>query len=197
MSAKKKIVKCARSGPITGVENDVAKALMDIEANNTTSTDMDLKDIYISSAKEITVSDSRSAIVVYFPYKVWKNVTKIQGRLVRELEKKFNKKHVILVAQRTMVAEGQAALKSKGMRVRPKSRTLTAVHDALLEDVVGPTDIIGKRVRCRVDGSKILKILLDPKADKDNLSEKFPTFAAVYNKLTNKSVVFMFPEHVY
>eukprot|EP00919_Chromeraceae_sp_WS-2016_P069748 GHVR01165365.1.p1 GENE.GHVR01165365.1~~GHVR01165365.1.p1 ORF type:complete len:100 (+),score=14.51 GHVR01165365.1:37-336(+) len=81
MSAKKKIVKCARSGPITGVENDVAKALMDIEANNTTSTDMDLKDIYISSAKEITVSDSRSAIVVYFPYKVWKNVTKIQVTL--------------------------------------------------------------------------------------------------------------------
>ncbi|PWA88179.1 zinc finger (C3HC4-type RING finger) family protein [Artemisia annua] len=49
----------------------------------------------------------------------------------------------------------------------PRSRTLTAVHDAMLEDVCHPAEIVGKRVRYRLDGSKIIKIYLDPKARND------------------------------
>jgi hypothetical protein len=42
--------------------------------------------------------------------------------------------------------------------VRPRTRTLTAVHDGILEDVVYPAEIVGKRVRYRLDGSKIIKV---------------------------------------
>merc|ERR1712036_210541 len=96
----------------------------------------------------------RQAIIVYFPYRAWKNVTKIQGRLIRELEKKFSKKHVIFVANRTILDKN---FRRKGLNVRPRSRTLTSVHDAILEDVVGPTEIVGRRTRISVDGSKLLK----------------------------------------
>merc|ERR1712113_953799 len=142
----------------------------------------------ISNAQDVEVKN-RTALVIHFPFRVWKNVKKIQGRLVRELEKKFNKKHVVFVASRTILDKD---FKRKGLQVRPRSRTLTAVHESILEDIVGPTEIYGKRTRISVDGSKLLKIFLDPKDDKENVEAKLTTFSAVYKKLTNKEAVFTF-----
>merc|ERR1719197_772538 len=134
----------------------------------------------------------RKAVIVHFPYRVWSVVKKIQGRLVRELEKKFSKRHVVFVANRTILDKN---FRRKGLKVRPRNRTLTAVHDSILEDVVGPTEIVGRRTRVSVDGHKLMKIVLDAKdKDKENLDGKLETFAAVYKTLTNKEAAFIFPE---
>merc|ERR1712194_900380 len=132
----------------------------------------------------------RKAVVVHFPFRVWKTVLKIQGRLTRELEKKLSKRHVVFVANRTILDKN---FKRRGLAVRPRSRTLTQVHESILEDVVGPTEIVGKRTRIGVDGSKVLKIQLDPKdKDKESVEDKLSTFSAVYKKLSNKEAVFSF-----
>jgi small subunit ribosomal protein S7e len=78
-------------------------------------------------------------------------------------------------------------------QVRPRSRTLTSVHESILNDIVYPTQIVGKRTRVRLDGSHMLKVMLDPK-DKIAIDYKVKTFASVYKKLTNKSVEFVFPQ---
>lgn len=52
-----------------------------------------------------------------------------------QLEKKFSGKHVVIIGQRRIMrkpSSGQRQPKQK----RPRSRTLTAVHDAVLEDLV-------------------------------------------------------------
>ena len=133
----------------------------------------------------------KKAIIIFVPFPQLKKYNKIQTRLVRELEKKFSGRHVIVVGQRTILGKNYArSAKSKGPR--PRSRTLTAVQDAILDDLVYPTEIVGKRTRCKLDGSKVLKVLLDPK-DQVNVETKLDTFSHVYKKLTNKEVIFEFP----
>eukprot|EP00928_Gymnodinium_smaydae_P019532 TRINITY_DN174_c0_g1_i13.p1 TRINITY_DN174_c0_g1~~TRINITY_DN174_c0_g1_i13.p1 ORF type:complete len:217 (-),score=68.06 TRINITY_DN174_c0_g1_i13:75-653(-) len=189
-NARKKILKDKGVAP-TELEEEVAKALFDLEVAPSTDLRAQLKDVQISSVKEVEAKNGK-AIVIHFPFRVWKTVKTIQGRLVRELEKKFAKRHVVFVANRTILDKN---FRRKGLKVRPRTRTLTGVHEAVLEDVVGPTEIVGKRTRIGVDGSKLLKVFLDPKdKDKDQVDSKLSTFAAVYKSLTNKEAAFMFPE---
>jgi small subunit ribosomal protein S7e len=77
-------------------------------------------------------------------------------RLTRELEKKFSERHVVFVAQRRMLRKPTRT--SRVRQKRPRSRTLTDVHEKILEDLVYPTEIVGKRSRIAVDGSKTLKV---------------------------------------
>jgi small subunit ribosomal protein S7e len=60
------------------------------------------------------------------------------------------------------------------------------------QDLVYPTEIVGKRLRVRTDGSKTLKVHLNPK-EKVNVEGKVDTFASVYKDLCKKDVVFEFP----
>ena len=165
----------------------VAQALFDLEAQNN-ELKADLKDLYINGAQEVDISPSRQAVVIQVPFRLLKAFHKIQQRLVRELEKKFSGKDVVLVANRRI----NPVPKSGFARARPRSRTLTAVHANLLEDLVYPTEIVGKRQRYRLDGSRLLKVYLDPK-DRNTTEYKLDTFAGVYKKMTGKEVTFEFP----
>jgi small subunit ribosomal protein S7e len=119
-----------------------------------------------------------------------KTFNSIQTKLVRELEKKFSGTTVLIIAQRTILGKSFAR-SSKTTGVRPRSRTLTAVQDAILDDIVYPTEIEGKRTRCKIDGSKIMKVFLSSK-DQANIEGRVDVYSSVYNKLTNKTVSFHF-----
>ncbi|URE02132.1 Ribosomal protein S7e [Musa troglodytarum] len=165
----------------------ISAAFFDLE-NGNQELKSDLKDLYINSAVQADVAGNRKAVVIHVPYRLRKAFRKIHVRLVRELEKKFSGKDVILIASRRILRPP----KKGSAIVRPRSRTLTAVHDAILEDVVYPAEIVGKRVRYRLDGSKIMKIFLDPK-ERNNTEYKTETFTSVYRRLCGKEVVFEYP----
>lgn len=185
----KKIFKAKDETP-SELEEQVAKALSELE---TTSKEMssELRDLFILSAKSIDLPGQKQAIVIFVPYRFHKRFQKLQSRLIRELEKKFSGKHVILLAQRTIMSK-QYNRQHPG-QVRPRSRTLTAVHQSILDDLVYPTQIVGKRTRFRLDGTRLLKVYLDPK-DVKEVDYKLKTFSTVYKKLTNKNIEFLFPQ---
>merc|ERR1711924_126672 len=140
-TARKKILKDKGVSP-DSFEESVAQALFDLEA---TSAELkgDLRDLYIMSAKEVDTSGGRKAVVIHVPFRLRKGFQKIQDRLVRELEKKFSGKHVVIVAHRKIMKPP----KSGYSLARSRSRSLTAVHEAMLNDVCYPTEIVGKRTR--------------------------------------------------
>ena len=173
-------------GEPTELEQAVAQALFDLETNGT----LTLTNLYITSAKEVTVTEGKAAIVVLVPFRLAPAFRKLQGRLVHELEKKFSGKHVLIVAQRRILRKPGRNNQVKQQK-RPRSRTVSAVHDAILDDVVYPAEIAGKRIRFRLDQSKIVKVYLD-KRDSPNFEHKLQTYSAVYKKLTGKDAVFTF-----
>ncbi|CAE1270109.1 RP-S7e [Acanthosepion pharaonis] len=150
--------------------------------------------LYISGAKEIDIHGKR-AIIIFVPVPQLRAYQKIQIRLVRELEKKFSGRHVVFIAQRRILPKPNRKIKNKQKQKRPISRTLTSVHEAILEDLCFPAEIVGKRIRIKADGSKLIKVHLD-KNQQTNIEHKLEVFRGVYKRLTGKDVVFEFPDYV-
>ncbi|AWU76427.1 40S ribosomal protein S7-A [Pichia kudriavzevii] len=172
----------------TELELQVAQAFIDLETNSDLKAE--LRPLQFKSVKEIEVSGNKKAIVVLVPVPSLAAYHKVQIRLTRELEKKFPDQHVVFLAERRILPK--PARGSRLGQKRPRSRTLTAVHEKILDDLVFPTEIVGKRVRYMVGGNKIAKVLLDSK-DSTNIDYKLETFQSIYQKLTGKQVVFEIP----
>eukprot|EP00178_Gracilaria_changii_P019530 TRINITY_DN56589_c0_g1_i1.p1 TRINITY_DN56589_c0_g1~~TRINITY_DN56589_c0_g1_i1.p1 ORF type:complete len:193 (-),score=34.46 TRINITY_DN56589_c0_g1_i1:10-588(-) len=179
--------KIQKTGTISELEQNVAQSLYDLEKN--TELKSELKYLFILSAKEVTVNSGKTSIVVVVPYILNHNFRRIHNRLVHELEKKFAK-NVIIIAQRKILQKPGRNNRVARQR-RPHTRTLTHVHEQILEEIVYPADITGKRLRFRPDGTKQLKVYLNKK-DQQTFEDKLDTFSAVYRKLTGKDTVFTF-----
>lgn len=180
-------VKPARA--ISETEKQVRAAYQEIES---TSADLkgQLKEVRILEARDFEASirgKARKVILVVIPFPDLKNLTKIHKKLVPELEKRL-KVPVLITAKRTIQSKW---LKPHKSQIRPRSRTLTAVHDAILEDLIAPANIIGRRIRVRTDGSRLHKISLD-QSDEDFLKDKVEIIQNIYKRLTNKDIVIEF-----
>jgi len=101
-TARKKIIKKKGVEP-SELENQVAQALFDLEQ---TSQELkaELRDLTFVSTKEFDVGNTgKKSIVIFVPFRLLKSYHRIQVRLIRELEKKFSGKHVLIIAQRRIL----------------------------------------------------------------------------------------------
>lgn len=188
MSAANKIL----SEKPSELELKVAQAFVDLEAQ--ADLKAELRPLQFKSVKEIEVNGGKKALAIFVPPPSLLAYKRVQTRLTRELEKKFPDCHVVFLAERRILPKPSRT--SRQQQKRPRSRTLTAVQDKILEDLVFPTEIIGKRVRYLVGGNKIEKVLLDSK-DSTAVDYKLESFQQLYSKLTGKQVVFEIPSEVY
>merc|ERR1712099_135813 len=177
---------------VSDVEQQLSQALVEVENNAAADLKAPLKELYFKNAREFDVGSGRKAIAIFVPFPQLKSWQKIQQKVIRELEKKFSGKHVVILAQRRILPK--PTRKTKNQK-RPYSRTLTSFHNSILEDLCFPAEIVGKRTRVRLDATRLLKIHLD-KSMQTDVEHKLETYANIYKKLTGKEVTFEFPEQI-
>jgi len=175
------------------LETSIATALYELETN-IPDRKASLRPLQFVSARELEVGHGKRAIVVFVPVPLLAGFHKVQQRLTRELEKKFSDRHVLFIASRRILPRPKRSRQSRTAQTqkRPRSRTLTAVHESILADVVYPVEIVGKRLRTKEDGSKILKVVLDEK-ERGGVDYRLDTYSEVYRKLTGRVTNFEFP----
>jgi len=175
------------------LETNIATALYELETN-IPDLKSALRPLQFVSAREIEVGHGKKAIIIFVPVPLLPGFHKVQQRLTRELEKKFSDRHVLILASRRILPRPKRSNRSRTNQTqkRPRSRTLTAVHEAILADVVYPVEIVGKRVRTKEDGSKVLKVILDEK-ERGGVDYRLDTYGEVYKKLTGRGIGFEFP----
>ena len=171
------------------LEDNVAKALYDLELNHKTLR-MHLPRFHINTAKVVSPSaeGTRKALVVFYPLRYLMLIKKTQKVLTAELEKRFSGHVVLLVAQRRVTKRPTDVYKLQKVQ---RSTTSTAVFQAILSDLLGSTEIVGRRWKARTDGSKVQKVFLDT-ADRKKIEARLPLISLVYKKLTRRSVNFGF-----
>merc|ERR1712157_496613 len=112
----------------------------------------------------------------------------------KEFEVGSGRKAIVIFAQRRILPKPTRKTRNQKQK-RPFSRTLTNVHDKILEDLCFPAEIVGRRTRVRLDASRLHKVQLD-KNQQTEVEHKLDTYTSVYKKLTGKEVVFDFPEQL-
>merc|ERR1712137_1111233 len=148
--------------PLTKLEEQTGLALIQLE-NSSSDFKNDLKNLFIDSVKDIEIvaknKKTKNIVLVFVPHVCLKLLQKVHRKLVPELEKQLNTS-VLFVAKRTIQSKWVKAHKSQK---RPFSRTLTSVHENILNDLVQPSAIIRQRIRCKLmDLSSTNALLTSP-----------------------------------
>jgi len=149
-----------------------------------------LKTFKMTAAKEVEIEGDKKAIIVFVPYKLFKAFRMIQSRLTTELEKKFEGRPVVFIAQRTILGKSyRRAHKFNG--VRPHAYTLTAVHEAIIDDLVYPCECVGKHTHISCTDGNYIKVFLGNQGQQD-VENKLGALSTIYKKLTSKTIKFEF-----
>merc|ERR1712050_803011 len=121
-------------------EEFLSQAFFALEIHNH-ELDCDLKGLFITSVKEINVLKIRKAILIQVPYCQLIKFQSIHKCLIVKLENVCSKttyKDVLFVANHHFISK----LNSGMIHQKPRSRILTYVHEAILDQIIYPYCII-------------------------------------------------------
>ena len=167
-------------------ERAVARAMHSVIVKSPEDLKKRLRRLRVISCHQVDVTGEQKAIVVQVPFGQRVMYRKVQAMLSMQMEKLVRGKHIIFVTKRTIVPVPKLA-----SIYRPRSMSRTNVHEAILNDIVYPANIVAQHIRCRPGAKKLRIVYLDRK-DKKMMAPKLRSFRAVFKKLTGRDASFEF-----
>jgi small subunit ribosomal protein S7e len=151
----------------------------------------DIENLKIENANEIPCGGDKRCYLVQVNESSVKSLHNIHSEVVKKLEEHVSTP-VVIVPYRKKI-NGKLFRKFRGNKV-PRDKTLSAVYDSYLEDLLYPATIVGKRVRFPKGKSRVYKVFVDP-IDRDTIDYKLNAIVSCYKGLTNRDLVVEFPQN--
>ena len=167
---------------VTEIEKNFSNLLSKIKSNEKEMKE--LESIKIANASEVALEGNKHCYLVQVESSSEKDFKKASPLLVKKFEEHFSTPVVIIPAKKRI--NGNLYKKYQGTKV-PRDRTLSAVFDGYLDDLVYPATIVGKRIRFPKGKVRHFKVFIDS-LDKDAIEYKVPSITACYKALTNREL---------
>ncbi|ELP87366.1 40S ribosomal protein S7, putative [Entamoeba invadens IP1] len=156
----------------------------------------EMKLVKVHSARKIPTSKDKFATVVFVPLRMMRKIRPIQAKLVDALEKKMNQP-VFIIGKR-IVAHAARPGQADKSEYKPISRTRKAVHEAYMNEMLYPVQIIAQRIRVSMhsnvpEGRKTVSLGVDDLALKNTVKARLNVYSSVYKVITGNEVAFDFP----
>ena len=179
MSKKESVKKGAISEIQKNVSNELEK-IKDSEKEHKA----ELETIKIEHANEVQINDDHKCYLIQISTQNLSGFKKVHSLLTKKFEDHLSE-NVILIPKRKRV-NGKEYRTYISKKV-PRDKTLTAVFDGYLDDILFPATIVGKRIRYPVGKTRTYKVIVDP-LDKETVEYKIPAITSCYKAITNRNL---------
>jgi small subunit ribosomal protein S7e len=173
----------SKKGAVSEIQKNVSNELEKIK-DSEKEHKAELESIKIEHANEVQMSDDQKCFLVQISTQNVPGFKKVHSLLTKKLEEHLSNPVLIIPARKRVNGNEYRSFVSKKV---PRDRTLTAVFDAYLDDILYPATIVGKRIRYPVGKTRTFKVLVDP-LDKETIEYKLPAMKACYTALTNRKL---------
>ena len=144
----------------------------------------ELETLKIEHANEVQMEDEQKCFLIQISTQNLPGFKKVHALLTKKLEDHLSNTVIIIPARKRVNGKEYRNFISKKV---PRDRTLTAVFDGYLDDILYPATIVGKRIRYPAGKTRTYKVLVDP-LDKETVEYKLPAMTACYRALTNRKL---------
>ena len=173
----------SKKGTVSEIQKNVSNALEKIK-DSEKDHKAELENLKIEHANEVQFDEEQKCYLIQISTQNLTGFKKVHSLLTKKLEEHLSNPVIIIPARKRINGKEYRTFVSKKV---PRDRTLTAVFDGYLDDILYPATIVGKRIRYSVGKTRTYKVLVDP-LDKENVEYKLPAMTACYRALTNRKL---------
>ena len=173
----------SKKSKVTEIEKNVSISLDKIK-DSEKDHKSELETINLEHANEVDIGNGQKCYLVQISTTNVAGFKKVHSLLTKKLEDHLSSIVVLIPAKKRVNGKDFRTYVSKKV---PRDRTLTAVFDGYLDDILYPATIIGKRTRYPTGKTRVYKVLVDP-LDKEIVENKLPAIVSCYKALTNRKL---------